>query len=162
MRGDMKKYLIVAGLSATLLACSPNVETRGHVRTPDWQQTIKPGQSTREDVAALMGSPSTISSFGDEVWYYMSAQRESIAFLKPEVADQEIIRIAFSPDGLVQQTGVIGKDGLKEIQSVKRETPTEGHEMTVLEQMVGNLGRFNSNSANRNRGVSPTSRGVGR
>ena len=32
----------------------------------------------------------------------------------------------------------------KAVQIVGKETPTEGHDLTFIEQMLGNLGRFNS------------------
>ena len=43
------------------------------------------------------------------------------------------------------------KDG-KQIAFVDRETPTRGKEMTVLEQLFGNLGRFNNSVGSGGRG----------
>jgi hypothetical protein len=36
----------------------------------------------------------------------------------------------------------VGLDRGQEIDPVERKTPTHGNKMTVLEQIVGNLGRF--------------------
>lgn len=127
-----------------LSACSPNVETRGALKDPDWKQQLTVGQSTPEDVLRVLGSPSAKSSFGQETWYYIATRKESFAFLKPEVADQEVISINFDTDGTVKSIDNYDKSSARDIKIASRTTPTEGHQLTFMEQILGNLGRFNS------------------
>lgn len=89
-----------------------------------------------------LGSPSSTASFGPETWYYISAHKQRKAFLEPEVLDQDVVQIEFNTAGLVDkiQTYTL-KDG-KKIDMVERTTPTEGHSMGVVEQILGNVGRF--------------------
>ncbi len=135
-------------------ACSPNVETRGHLKDPEWRSQITPSKTTQDELVALLGSPSARTSFGPDVWYYITTQKESVAFLKPEVAGQEVLVVDFNADGTVKSVETIGRDKARDIYVSGRITPTEGHQMTFMEQLLGNVGRFNapgSNAAANNR-----------
>lgn len=135
---------LICSTALSLSACSPNVETRGHVAEPDWKQQITVGAATRDQVFDLFGSPSTTSSFGTETWYYVTTKRESFAFFKPEIADQDVIAITFDSAGVVSNIEEVGKDAMRDdVEFSSRKTPTEGHSMTFIEQLLGNAGRFN-------------------
>lgn len=138
--------LFFAASLITVSACSPKVENRGYVSQEDWKDSIKVGQSSKQDVLEKLGSPSAQSSFGSEIWYYISSHKESIAFLKPEIVSQDSIKITFDNSGIISDIKNYDvKDG-KEIELVKRETPTEGHSLSFIDQTLGNLGRFNKPS----------------
>ena len=97
-----------------------------------------------------LGSPSAQSTFGDETWYYITDRKETFAFLKPEVVQQDVTKISFDSAGHVAKIANYSlKDG-EEIDMAKRETPTEGHTMGFFEQILGNIGRFNSPGGNTN------------
>lgn len=135
-------------LSTTLLAtaCAPRQDYRGIAIEEDKLNLIKVGETSEGQVSALLGSPSTISTFPDwgTVYYYISSETETVAFLAPELIDQQVVAISFDRNSRVKEIKRYGlKDG-KQIAFVDRETPTRGKEMTVLEQLFGNFGRFNN------------------
>lgn len=140
----MKRLLAFFSLCAALTACSPNVETRGHVADVDAYTQIKVGETTRDQVLDRFGSPSTTSSFGQETWYYITAKKESFAFLRPELTDQSVVRLAFNGEGVVSAVEHFSKADMQDIAIAKRETATEGQELSFVEQLLGNVGRFNS------------------
>ena len=145
--------LLLVSTAMALSACSPNVQTRGHVKAPEWQAAIQPGVAGRQEVLEVLGSPSTRSSFGQETWYYITTKREYHAFFKPKVADQDVLAITFDTSGTVEQVEQLGKDALQEVDYSSRETPTAGHELTFMEQLLGNMGRFNRPEDSSTRGV---------
>lgn len=102
------------------------------------------GQSGPEDVRAILGSPSAISTYGDTTWYYITARKETLGFYAPEVADQHVRAIHFDADARVSSIEEYTKKEGKPVEFVTKETPTEGHELGFIEQMLGNFGRFNS------------------
>lgn len=126
----------------SLVACAPITNQRGNLPDPDLLGQIEPGAQSRGDVANILGSPTSISSFGGEIWYYISAQTETVAFYEPEVIDQRVVAIAFDNDGMVASIRTYGLDDARDIEPEERVTPTGGREMTFLEQLVGNIGRF--------------------
>lgn len=114
------------------------------MRDGELKELIVVGKSTKDDVLSELGSPSSQSSFGSEVWYYISARQETVAFFKPEVVDQDVVRVEFNESGVVKDVTQFNKNDAKDFSVVKRTTPTEGHSMTIMEQFLGNIGRFNA------------------
>ncbi len=121
----------------------PRVDNRGHVDKANKLAAIHPGATNKQEVLSLLGSPSTASSFGDDAWYYISSRRESVAFFRPEVEEQHVTRIQFDASGVVKEvTRFDGKDS-RELALAEDITPTEGQEIGLWEQLLGNFGRFN-------------------
>jgi len=137
------KYCSLAILASMLAACSPKVDNRGYVGEGAIRDQVTIGTSTRQDVLDTLGSPSSQSSFGEETWYYVSARKETVAFLKPEVEQQDVVRISFDQAGVVSKVESFDKNNAREFELVKRVTPTEGHTLGFFEQVLGNIGRFN-------------------
>ena len=55
--------------------------------------------------------------------------------------------VKFAKDGKVTAVETVGLNRGLEIDPVERKTPTHGNKKTVLEQIVGNLGRFRNKNA---------------
>ena len=139
---------LLAGVSAAALAnCSLTVEQRGNLPKPEKLSEIHAGSTTKDEVTKLLGTPSSVSVFdNDKSWYYISRQTSQIAFFDPNVLDQQVYIVRFDNQGVV--TAVDHKelqDG-KEITPVARATPAPGRELSFLEQLIGNLGKFNSSA----------------
>ncbi|QDO98790.1 outer membrane protein assembly factor BamE [Ferrovibrio terrae] len=161
MRATLKRvfrmsFRLVAALTILLIgaACAPRQDYRGIAIEQEKLDLIKVGQTSEGQVNALLGSPSTISTFPDwgTVYYYISSETETVAFLAPELIDQHVLAISFDRNSVVREIKRYGvKDG-KQVAFIDRETPTRGKEMTVLEQLFGNLGRFNNSVGSGGRG----------
>jgi outer membrane protein assembly factor BamE (lipoprotein component of BamABCDE complex) len=149
------RWLLPISIALALASCSPIVDTRGHSADAlDLSQIVK-GQTTSEDVAALLGSPTTTSNFGDMIWYYITQKQERVGMFAPKVTEQQVLAIQFDGNKLVSEIGEFKMEEGKPVQIVGRTTPTEGHDLTFIEQMLGNLGRFNGPGrglSNRNMG----------
>jgi outer membrane protein assembly factor BamE (lipoprotein component of BamABCDE complex) len=144
MRFSQGYALVVIMIASVLASCSPMVDARGHTTNLIDLKQVIPGQSRREDVSAVLGSPSTTSSYGDEIWYYVSMKKERLAMLEPEVAKQRVVAITFDEAGAVSTIEEFGKKDGKSVDFVSKQTPTEGQKLTVIDQLLGNIGRFNS------------------
>lgn len=138
----MKKQLFTLILLVSV-ACSPIVDNRGYVKQAALKDKVVIGQTSKQEVLDQFGSPSSQSSFGDETWYYINNRKETVGFLKPEVVDQDVTRVEFDSKGIVQKVENYNQDAAEDIKTVSRETPTEGHTLGFVEQVLGNIGRFN-------------------
>ena len=136
--------LLVTALAAGLTACTGRVDTRGNLADPEVASQITPGESTRGTVEDLLGSPTTIATFNDQTWYYIGRKTEKFAFFEPEVLEQQVVAIHLDPSGVVDDVKIYGPADAREIELVDRATPTAGKELSVLQQIFGNLGRFNT------------------
>ncbi len=138
-------YLLsLFGAAAILAGCAPSVEQRGNLPAPDKVAEIHPGSTTKEEVTKILGTPSSIGVFDDKSWYYISRRTEQVAFFKPDPTDQQVLIVDFDNQGVVRAVDHKTLQDGKEITPVARTTPAPGRELTFLEQLVGNLGKFNN------------------
>lgn len=151
--------LLVPALMA-LGGCDPHFNQRGFVPTPGSTEKLEVGTQSREDVVRLIGSPSAVSTFNPNVWYFISETQESYAFLKPEITQQKVIQITFNDSGRVAAIKNYDLAEARDIVMVQRITPTSGKELTVLEQIMGNVGKFNPASKNPGNPGAPTGAGI--
>jgi outer membrane protein assembly factor BamE (lipoprotein component of BamABCDE complex) len=131
-------------LALALGACEQSVQVRGNIPDAEVISKIDPGTHSRVDVASLLGSPSTVSTFEDSKWYYIGQKTTQFAFFEPEVLERKVVVISFNDAGYVVDTRTYGLEDGKIIDPVGRITPTEGRELSVIQQLLGNLGRFTS------------------
>lgn len=132
-----------------LAACAGEVNTHGDIVQDDRLARIIPHQHSQRDVLAILGSPSTLSVLDGEAWYYIGDRRESLAFFKPELLERETVVVSFDDSGLVTAVEKSSVDEDTEIEVVERETPAHGSDLTMVEQFLGNIGRFNSTAPER-------------
>jgi outer membrane protein assembly factor BamE (lipoprotein component of BamABCDE complex) len=126
-----------------LVACGGQIATHGDPIDAVELARVRPGISTRTDVAAALGSPSSVPLFDNNAWYYISNREQTIAFLAPESIERQVVTIRFDDQGVVSSIDKFGLERGREIDVVSRETPSFGQSPTIIQQMLGNLGRFN-------------------
>ena len=93
---------------------------------------------------AILGTPSAKSNFGEETWYYIMEKRETYGMFAPKVAEQKVTSIRFDNAGLVADMSKTDKEEGKLVEYVEKTTPTEGRKMGVMEQLLGNFGKFST------------------
>jgi len=123
-------------------ACDPRSATRGNIPTQEQISLVIPGVHGREDVRSVMGSPSVISTFDDNTWYYVGRRTEQYAFFKRKTIEQQVLIIRYGRDGRVEKISRLDEADGREVDLVKRETPSAGRKLGLLEQLFGNIGRF--------------------
>lgn len=141
-------FLGASLLALSLSACESRKNTRGNLLDPERVEDIRPGELNRDEVVEILGSPSSITPFGSDTWYYISQRTETYAFFAPKVLERQIVVVSFDKKGKVTKVDTVGLEQGREIIPVARKTPTHGNKLTVLEQLIGNLGRFKN--ANKN------------
>lgn len=140
----------LAGAAAAMSGCSPTTDTRGNLPLKEIVETIERGKHNRDQIAALLGTPSTTAMFGkQETWYYIGKRTETLAFFKPKLLERKILVIGFDDNGVVQTIGSYDASDGKPVTLVERVTPTKGKELGVLEQIIGNVGRFSNDQESR-------------
>jgi len=142
MKLKSRTISIPIALLVTLSGCAV-VNIRGHEVDPAQLEKIEVGTTNKEKVAELLGTPSTVGTFDNKTWIYMSETTETRAFFNPTVLKSNVTRIEFDCNGLVASLDSLTEADKQVISHVKRTTPTSGHSFGVLEQIFGNFGRFN-------------------
>jgi outer membrane protein assembly factor BamE (lipoprotein component of BamABCDE complex) len=143
----MKKFIfIIIPLLLTvniMVACTPMKATRGNLLEDYELKEVLPGIDGKDEVIQKIGSPTTISPFNENIWYYMGQKTKKKGILDPKVTEERVVVVSFNQtDGKVDSV----KDrqgGREDIPLVQRATPVSGNEFTFMQQMLGNVGKFN-------------------
>ena len=129
---------LALALAATLAGCGAQIDRHGHVFIDIDLQQIQPGMS-KEQVQTTLGSPDTTSTIGGDAYYYISTTQKTVAFLKPYEIDRQVVAVYFDGSQNVQQVAQYGiKDGVV-VNYYKGETPARGKDLSLLEQIFGNI-----------------------
>lgn len=134
---------LITGLLAGLSACSPTKATRGNLVDDYRMAEVVPGTSTQSDLIRVLGSPTAQDPFDPNVWYYIGQKTEKRGILDPKVVSEKIVRATFDPaTGILTDISQIDNKR-NDIPINPRTTPTSGNELTAVQQVLGNLGKFN-------------------
>lgn len=131
--------------AALLSACAPLVKPvidhRGYVPDPEQVAAIQPGVDTKSSIAGRLGTPTVEANFDGDTWYYITTEQKSFLFHRPKITKEDVIAIRFNADSVVEEINRYGLKDHRKIDYVKRETPTRGKELSLLQQLLGNIGR---------------------
>ena len=130
--------LLVGG---PLAACTtPGPQTQGYVIDEQAVAEIKPGMDAKK-VLSILGTPSTVSTVGNQSWYYISqSTNRKYMFQKPEITDQRVLAVIFTKSLKVESLANYGmKDG-EVFDFNKNATPTGGTDLSIVRQMLRMVG----------------------
>mgnify|MGYP000093615567 FL=1 len=132
----------VLALAFATSACTPLTSYSGFQAIEAKPADMKVGEDSKSTLMEKLGSPSAVSTFDNNTWYYISQTTDRVAFYYPRVIKRDVVAIKFNPaDEKVASVNTYTLRDGKVIAYNGRETPTRGREMTILEQLLGNVGR---------------------
>lgn len=143
MRKDAFALLLVV-LLAGCSFFSPHPQLRGNRVEADQLKELVPGTSTQADVTALIGSPTAKATFDDNTWLYVSEVTEPRIARTQGVLSQNVVVLSFNDKGVLKDVKKLDKDDSLPVSVVARTTPSPGTEASFLQQLFGNIGRFNA------------------
>lgn len=130
--------LVAAG--TLLTGCAGFRESRGYILDQQLASAVQPGVDNKDSVQKTLGRPTFTGQFDPNEWYYVSRQTSSLAFRKPRVTDQTVLRVRFDPAGNVAAVDRSGEELVAAIDPYGRETPTLGRRQSFFEELFGNIG----------------------
>ncbi len=142
MRVTLRHLLFAASAASLIGACTPVSRNHGFVVNKESPGDIETGVDTKTTVLSKYGNPSSTGTFEKNKWYYMSELREQLGYMHPRTKTRTITSVLFSEAGVVDDVAIYTiKDG-KVVSFVGRKTPTRGRELSVLQQLLGGVGRL--------------------
>jgi outer membrane protein assembly factor BamE (lipoprotein component of BamABCDE complex) len=146
LRLSRSRSIAVAMIAISVVAtgCTPIVANRGNMLEEERIAQVKNGTSSKNDVFEALGSPSIVSTFDDNTWYYVGQRTERESFFKPEVTERKVIAVEFDDTDHVKAVDRIGLDQAVDVEPLEETTPAVGREITFMEQLIGNIGRPSS------------------
>jgi outer membrane protein assembly factor BamE (lipoprotein component of BamABCDE complex) len=133
--------LLGVSLTSSLSGCSGGEEfQRGYLVDEKAVSQIKPGTGAPQ-VLQILGTPSTVSTVGNQSWYYISqTTRRRLQFMGEDVIDQRVTAVYFSKGLKVERIAVYGLQDGKVFDFISRTTPAGGADNSFLQQVFKGLG----------------------
>jgi outer membrane protein assembly factor BamE (lipoprotein component of BamABCDE complex) len=152
--------LLVALLAAgSLTACDslPSFmsfppQVRGNKVDNEVLGQLVPGTSTRADVTALIGSPTAKATFDDNTWLYIGEVTRPVIAATNTVLEQQVILLTFDGGGVLRDISRRSEGDAVPVAVVSRATPAPGNEATIMQQLLGNVGKFSPSPTDSGRG----------
>lgn len=139
-RSTVKTAIACAVVAGIVSACAPVVRNHGFAPPDEDLAQIRVGQDTRGSVLRKIGRPGGSSVFTDNGWYYISEKVEHLTYHAPEVVERRVVAVTFDSNDVVASVNLYGLEDGKVVDLETETTPTYGRELTVLEQVIGNIG----------------------
>lgn len=130
-----------------LSACSwLGTEQVGDIPEPTRINALKVGRHTKEDVARLLGSPTSITLFEKESWLYIESKEQKRVFFPAKEIERKVVQVTFSGKGMVEKVNQLSLDDGQQITIDDTKTPVSGKDLSVIDELIGNFGRFPANN----------------
>jgi outer membrane protein assembly factor BamE (lipoprotein component of BamABCDE complex) len=142
-------------LGFTASGCSRIKDLKGYVVDTEKVALVTAGTDNKASVQKTLGRPTMVSEFDAKTWYYVSRSTEQLAFLRPKPKDQQIIVVRFDDKGNVTKIEKLGLEQIANVDPSGDKTPTRGKDISALEQILGNVGRFSPAGAGGGGGGGP-------
>ena len=136
--GLMTSMLLVAGCTSIT---EVNRFSHGYAPTATEVANIKSSGANKDTIAQKFGKPFVIGTYNPDYWYYIAYSTKQYGFSKREFTKFTIVEMNFR-NGVLVKTNRYDKSNLKKIAFSDDKTKTSGKELGILEQMLGNIGKF--------------------
>jgi len=146
--GGFRRLMLIACL--LLSSCGwlmPPPQLRGNKIDPESMKELTPGTSTKADVTAIVGSPTARDSFDDNTWLYISELTQQRIGRTLGELQQNVVVMTFDDRGVLKSIDTLDKADSLPVSVIARTTASPGTEASFMQQLLGNIGRFNPTGA---------------
>ena len=135
------RYILLLLTVISLAACVSTRTQHGYImELGEDELNAEVGIDTKDSVLARYGEPSVVPSLNDNTWYYIATSTNSRAYYKTQTRSRTVVAFNFDQEGVVNEVVNYDLTNGMDIALIDRETPTRGKELSVLEQLIGNVG----------------------
>ncbi|NHO52489.1 outer membrane protein assembly factor BamE [Acetobacter estunensis] len=132
----------VLALSGCAVFENPPMPRGSLIEADDYNQ-LQPGKSNRADAIDLLGSPTAKATFDDNTWIYISMMTAPTPANFPHVTKQQVVVLNFDEGGTLRALRTLNLKDAKHPGMVGDRTPAPGTKINILQEILGNVGRYN-------------------
>lgn len=126
-----------------LSSCIVNMSNHGYERDAANFMDLKANKSHKSDVLEEAGSPSVISTFNKNIWYYVSTKTRRVSILNPQVVESRVIQLNFNNSDILSDVSIYTLDTHRKLKFDKSTSSIKGDDTGLLKDFFYNFGRFN-------------------
>ena len=139
-----KKILLLFCLCVA--GCGLETYQSGDLPATKRLESIKVGDS-KNKVLRVLGTPNYTSSRvegTDDLMIYAQTNKSSRLFFNPTTTNQDVYLFVFDEKGIVRDTKHLTLADAKKVAYESTTTPVEGKNLSILEQLAENFGKYNA------------------
>lgn len=125
-----------------LSGCSKEVQVHGYSFSNKSSEEIIVGETHRNTVEAILGTPTSKSHFGPLQYSYISSTVEITSFLNSKLIEQDVLSITFDQSDIVAQINYLKLNDSNKVVFSQDYTEIKGNGVTALQQIMTNVGKY--------------------
>jgi outer membrane protein assembly factor BamE (lipoprotein component of BamABCDE complex) len=114
----------------------------GYAPTDAELAVVTVGKDTRDTVAEAVGRPSASGLLNDNQWFYVQSRYRQRGPQAPLEIERQVVVISFAESGTVSNIERFGLEDGQVVALSRRVTETNIQGVTLISQLLGNLGRI--------------------
>ncbi|MCA8867524.1 MAG: outer membrane protein assembly factor BamE [Rhodobacteraceae bacterium] len=140
----LRLWLLRAASIATLafvVSCAPTFSNHGYVPSESELEQVNVGVDSQASVEQAIGRPTSTGVLKDSGWYYMSSRVRNFAYREPQIIDRQVVAISFDKRGVVSNIERFTLEDGRVIALNRRVTKTGIKGVSLIRQLLSNIGR---------------------
>tara|TARA_B110000027_G_scaffold550_1_gene490 strand:- start:1058 stop:1522 length:465 start_codon:yes stop_codon:yes gene_type:complete len=140
----MKNYFIILILALFLSSCNLKKVTNIHgVQFLDKkQEKLIVSQSNKNDILSLLGSPSSKSTFDNDLWIYIERKTDHSSLIKlgeEKIVINNVLLLEINSRGLLTKKKFLDLNGMEKIEFTEQTTETQYRKKTFIYDFLSSL-----------------------
>lgn len=141
-----RRMALALALGGGLMAagCTAIYRDHGYVPLEEDLAQVEVGKTTRDQVAEIVGRPSSAGVLEGSGWYYVGSRWKYLGGREPQEIDRQVVAISFDDKGTVSNVERFGLEQGQVVVLSRRVTDSGIKGITFIRQLMGSLGRVNA------------------
>lgn len=139
----LRRVMVITALTA-IVGCTTMTRKHGFVPLPEDLAQMQVGTTTRDDIVALVGPPTTAGAINGNTLYYVQSERDRFGPFEPEIVGREVVAISFTPSGVLSNIERFGLEDGRVVVLSRRITDDGIADVTFIGQLLGAIGRIDA------------------
>lgn len=137
------RLMLFIPVLALIAACTPIYRNHGFVPADTELASVVVGQTTVDELPALIGRPSAQGLLTGSGWYYVGSRWRSYGAMAPQEIDRQVVAVSFAENGVVTNVERFGLAQGRVITLSRRVTDSGVSGVSIVRQILGNITNFN-------------------
>ncbi|WP_108816013.1 outer membrane protein assembly factor BamE [Loktanella sp. Alg231-35] len=138
------RMLGMVALVGATTACTPIDRFHGFIPPTEEIETLQVGQSSKDEVIALFGTPIADRGLQNNTIYYAASHFRNFGPYAPEEVSREVLAIDFDANDRLRNVASYTLDDGRVVVLDRRVTEDGINDVTFLSQLLGSLGRIDA------------------
>ena len=136
------KIILLLIIVTITVSCNKKIINTGYHLEKSKIQEVKISHTTEQNIINRLGRPTTQSIFGPKTYFYMEQKYQQFGFWKPRLIEQMITAFEFDSRNFLVKIGYYHISDARNIQYDHDHILIKGNKMPILEQLIGNVGKY--------------------